>query len=58
MLPGDAGFELEYGTVSGEAQSDFAVSDRQGEKGLKDTVGNGDGSVRVNTVSGNLKIRE
>lgn len=55
-LPADAGFKLEYGTVSGEAECDFAVSDRQGKKGLKGTVGNGEGSVRVNTISGNLKI--
>jgi len=57
-LPADAGFELQYGTVSGEAQCDFAVSDRQGKKGLRGTVGSGEGSVHVNTVSGNMKIRK
>lgn len=54
QLPADAGFELEYGTVSGEAQCDFTVSGKERKKGLKGTVGNGGGSVRINTVSGNM----
>lgn len=55
-LPEDAGFKLEYDTVSGDARCDFDMSDRQGKKGLNGTVGRGDGSVRVTTVSGNLNI--
>ena len=57
-LPEDAGFELEYVTVSGDAQCDFAVSGSQAKKGLKGTVGSGEGAVRINKVSGNLKIRK
>ncbi len=56
-LPKDAGFELDYKTASGDVRCDFKVPGSQGEHSLKGTVGDGDGSVNVRTISGNLSIR-
>ncbi|MDD2503242.1 MAG: DUF4097 family beta strand repeat-containing protein [Clostridia bacterium] len=56
-LPADAGFKLDYKTASGDVRTDFEVSGNKGEHNLKGTVGDGDGSVDVQTVSGNLTIR-
>lgn len=56
-LPADAGFKVDYKTASGDVRCDFEVSGSKGEHNLKGTVGDGDGSVDVQTISGNLTIR-
>ena len=57
LLPEDAGFKLDYKTASGDVRCDFEVPGSQGEHNLKGTVGDGDGSINVQTISGNLTIK-
>lgn len=52
-LPQDAGYEVEFSTVSGDYNSDIAAK----KSGNTYTVGDGRAKYKVNTVSGNFSIR-
>ena len=59
-LPGNSSFKVDYSTASGNVDSDFPITVSGIKKGnnLKGTVGSGDHTLQVNTVSGSLKIRK
>lgn len=60
-LPESAGFELDYSSSSGEASCDFPINAEAGgnhDKRLKGTVGNGEGDIKVSTISGDLQINK
>ena len=48
-LPRNAGFTLDYSTVSGDLESDFPLT-------TDGTCGDGSGSITIETTSGDLKI--
>ena len=48
-LPRNAGFTLDYSTVSGDLESDFPLT-------AGGTCGDGSGSITIETTSGDLKI--
>lgn len=50
-LPRNAGFTLDYSTVSGDLESDFPLT-------TDGTCGDGSGSITINTTSGDLKIED
>ncbi len=53
-LPQDAGYEVEFNTVSGDYKSDKTTTKKSGKTY---TVGDGKAKYKVNTVSGNFSIR-
>ena len=57
-LPDDAAFTLEASTVSGDIDCGFpvTVTGSLSKRGLTGTVGNGDNSIILETVSGNTRI--
>ena len=59
-LPENAGFSLDYATISGDADCAFPITVTGNKKGnsLKGTVSSGDGTINVTTVSGNLEIQK
>lgn len=54
ILPADSGFELEFDTVSGGFDCEFAVKMYDGEY----LVGNGGTEISVSTVSGSCKVKK
>ncbi len=54
ILPADSGFELEFDTVSGGFDCEFAVKMYDGEY----IVGNGGAEISVSTVSGGCKVKK
>ena len=52
-LPRGTGFTLQYDTVSGELESDFAMK-RSGDTSF--ICGNGGGSIHAETTSGDLSL--
>ncbi len=58
-VPKDAGFEVDFNTVSGELSNDFPISVTQSSrKNIRGIVGNGEHSIRAKSVSGDIEIRE
>ncbi len=57
-LPGNAGFNLDYTATSGDVECAFpiTVTGSNAHNKLKGTVGNGKGTIKVRTTSGDLDI--
>lgn len=57
-LPGSAGFNLDFSATSGDVECDFpiTVSGSRADNKLKGTVGNGESTIKVHTISGSLNI--
>lgn len=54
-LPRNAGFTLDYSTVSGDLESDFPLTT---ERNGGHIYGDGSGSITIDTTSGDLKVEE
>lgn len=59
-LPQNAGFDLDFNTISGDMSCAFPInlSEDSNKKGIKGTVGEAKGSIDVETISGDLKIEK
>ncbi len=58
-VPKNAGFEVDFNTVSGELSNDFPISVTQSSrKNIRGIVGNGENSIQAKSVSGDIEIRE
>lgn len=60
LLPSDAGAEVRANTVSGDISNEFGLTVDRGRwvgSHLTGRIGNGDNSIELHTVSGNIKLR-
>lgn len=60
VLPNDAGAEVRANTVSGDISNEFGLTVDRGQwvgSHLTGHIGNGDNSIEMHTVSGNIKLR-
>ncbi len=58
-LPPDASFRLIFQTVSGEVQTDFpGTMVSSSRRKLEEVVGGGDNKINVETVSGNVQLKQ